>query len=118
MIAALVKWFPVLAIALVIGGCATQRINWQTRIGNYTYDDAIREFGPSDKHDQLSDGTIIADWVVREGHTVTAPQPYLTGPDGMGPAMSGFSSTYVPTYYMRMTFGPDGKLQSYKNYYQ
>jgi hypothetical protein len=118
MSAALMKWLPVLAIALTIGGCATQRVNWQSRVGNYTYDDAVREYGPADKHDQLTDGTLVADWIVREGHAVTTPQPYLMGPDNMGPAHPIFNSSYVPTYFMELTFGPDSKLKSYKNYYR
>jgi hypothetical protein len=115
---ALMKWFPVLILAFLIGGCVTQHVNWQSRAGSYTYDDAVREYGPADKHEQLTDGTIIADWIVREGRTLTTPQPYLMGPDNMGPAQPAFNSSYVPTYFMELTFGPDGKLKSYKNYYQ
>lgn len=118
MSAACIKWFSILFLALFIAGCATQRVNWQMRVGNYTYDDAVREYGPPDKHEQLSDGTIVADWVVREGHNVVAPQPYLMGPNNMGPAMPAYSSSYVPTYYMRLTFGADQRLQEYKNYYR
>lgn len=112
------KWFSLLFLAFLISGCATQRVNWQTRVGNYTYDNAVHEYGPADKRDQLSDGTVVADWIVREGHAVTVPQPYLTGPDGMGAARPVFNSGYMPAYFMELTFGPDGKLASYKNYYR
>jgi len=112
------KCFAVLAIAIAIGGCATQHISWQTRIGNYTYDDAVREWGPPDKESPLNDGTLIADWIVREGHTVMAPQPYLLPPDNMGAPQPTFNSSYVPTYFMRLVFGPDKRLKEYKNYYR
>lgn len=115
-IAAVRKWFLVLTATLAVAGCATQRINWQARVGNYTYDQAVREFGPPDRRDKLTDGTLIADWTVREGHNIIVPQPYLAPPDGLGPAMPAYSSTYVPSYYMRLTFGPDGQLTDYKNF--
>ncbi len=112
------RWFLLFAMATIIAGCATQHVNWQTRVGNYSYDDAVRAYGPPDKHEQLSDGSIMADWVVREGHSVVTPQPYLMGPNNMGPAAPAYSSTYVPTYYMRLVFGPDKQLKEYKNYYR
>ncbi|HZF02103.1 MAG TPA: hypothetical protein VE344_09440 [Methylomirabilota bacterium] len=110
------KWFLITLMMLTLAGCATQRINWQTRVGNYNYDQAVREYGPPDKHEKLSDGTIIADWLVREGHTVVAPQPYLAPPNGFGAATPGYSSTYMPSYYMRLTFGAEGELKDYKNF--
>jgi|SRR5271170_2825198 len=103
-------------IALAFAGCATQRINWQARVGNYTYDQAVRDFGPPDKSAKLADGTRVADWVVREGRTVVAPQPYLTPPDRFGPAMPVYTGTYAPSYYMELVFGTDDKLKSYKNF--
>jgi hypothetical protein len=118
MSTACIKWSLLFALAFAIGGCATQHVNWQARVGTYTYDDAVREYGPPDKDSTLSDGSVIADWVVREGHNVIAPQPYLMEPDNMGAATPAFNSAYVPTYYMQLTFGPDKRLKSYKNYYR
>ena len=53
-------FFALLALlgALVVSGCVTNRVNWNARIGNYTYDQAIVELGPPDKVAHLSvDGT-------------------------------------------------------------
>jgi len=101
---------------MLAAGCATQKIDWQGRTGNYTYDQAVKEYGPPDRREKLTDDTVVADWQLRNGHTVLAPRPYLAPPDGLGPAMPGYSSTYVPGYFMRLTFGPDGRLQAHKEF--
>lgn len=109
-------WLSSLVAVFLWTGCATEKVDWKTRIGNYTYDQAVKEYGPPDHREKLTDGTVVADWEVRESHTVVMPHPNLTPPDGLGPAMPGYSSTYVPSYYMRLTFGPDDHLQSYKDF--
>jgi hypothetical protein len=105
-------------ITLSSAGCATQKIDWQARIGNYTYDQSVRDFGPPDKSAKLADGTLIADWMIRQGGTVVAPQPYPMPPYGFGPVMPAYSATYMPGYYLRLEFGPDGRLKSYKNFFR
>jgi len=110
------RFLFLLAIASVIGGCATQRINWQSRVGIYNFDQAVQDFGPPDKSAKLEDGSTVADWIVREGHAVLTPRPYLAPIDGFGPSASIYSETYVPTYYMRLVFGPDNRLKQYKNF--
>jgi hypothetical protein len=54
-----------LAVLLLAAGCATNRINWTNRVGNYTYDQAVTELGPPDKQAKLSDGRLVADWISR-----------------------------------------------------
>jgi hypothetical protein len=62
----------VLLVGLLAGGvmtgCATKpKVDWSTRIGHYTYDQAVVELGPPDRQARLSDGRNVAEWVV--GHT-------------------------------------------------
>jgi hypothetical protein len=107
-------WLGLIAALILITGCATPRIDWSSRIGSYTFDNAVRELGPPDKHVPLSDGTIVAEWLTHRGGTYIYPDYgygnypywYATPP---GP-------TYVnsPEYYLRLTFSPDGRLQSWK----
>ena len=50
---------------LVVAGCATSgKTDWPGRIGNYTYDNAVKELGPPDKTETLADGVRVADWFV------------------------------------------------------
>src|SRR4051812_24191771 len=110
------RLFFILIIALAFTGCATQKVNWQSRVGNYTFDQAVQDYGPPDKTAKLADGSTVADWIVREGHTVVMPRPYLTPIDGFGPTSPGYSETYVPSYYMRLVFSPDNQLKEFKNF--
>jgi hypothetical protein len=102
------------ALAL-FAGCATHRVDWNTRVGHYTLDQAVVEFGPPDKSATLSDGTVIADWLMRPAQTVAAPEPYFLPPGCyFGPLTPMYSETRVPPLYLRLTFGPDGKLKAWK----
>ncbi len=109
------KWLAPMLALLLLAGCATLGIDWKARVGNYTYDQAVGELGPPDKSTALTDGTIVADWLRRRARTVSAPEPYLL-PSGtyFGPLTPMYSETTVPAQYLRLTFGPDRKLKSWK----
>jgi hypothetical protein len=111
------KWFGLTLAALILAGCVTQKINWPARVGNYTYDQAVLELGPPDKTAKLTDGTVVADWLTRRAQTVIAPEPYFL-PAGcyFGPLTPMRTETYFPPWYMRLTFGPDGKLKAWKEF--
>ena len=59
------KLFLSLAVAVLLAGCATHRIDWNARVGGYTFDQAVTDFGPPDKQAKLSDGQTIAEWITR-----------------------------------------------------
>jgi hypothetical protein len=105
---------------LVFAGCATHRIDWQARVGNYSYDQAVMEFGPPDKHAKLEDGTIVAEWLTSRGFTT---QTYSSSGYGYypsrysGPMVPGYvETTYYPGYFLRLTFTPDAKLRAWKKF--
>jgi len=97
-------------------GCATEKVDWQARTGNYTYDQAVTEYGPPARHEKFPDGTVVAEWVLRAGRTGVLPSTNLAPPNGFGPAMPAVNSTYAPASYMRLTFGPDGQLLRKKDF--
>lgn len=106
--------------ALALVGCATNKINWAARVGNYTLDQAILELGPPDKEAKLTDGRVVAEWLTRRGQAMA----YTTGPGTYGypywPGYyyGGFYPTYVqssPNYFIRLTFEADGKLAAWQN---
>jgi opacity protein-like surface antigen len=109
----------ILAAALVVillAGCVGSRIDWTARVGNYTYDQAVLEFGPPDKSAKLADGTIVAEWLTRRGQVLVTPQPYFIPPGGyFGPAVA-YNQTYMPALYLRLTFDANGKLKAEKKF--
>ena len=94
-------------------GCATHKIDWTTRVGIYTYDQAVIEMGPPDKWAKLEDNTIVADWLSHRGQYMLYPNyndPWY------GPPVQTYHTYKTPDYYLRLTFGPDGKLRSWKKF--
>jgi hypothetical protein len=57
----------IMFFALFLTACATNKIDWQSRVGNFTYDQAVLEFGPPDKEATLQDGTRVAEWLTSRG---------------------------------------------------
>ena len=109
-----------LVLGLLLAGCATPRIDWASRVGHYTYDHAVLELGPPDKYAKLADNTIVAEWLTHRGYTYSyGPTFYGAYPWGYGPYYNGYSGVYSsPDYFLRLTFGPDGRLTAWKSFYK
>ncbi len=107
-----------LAFVLVMAGCSTtQKVDWNSRVGYYTYDQAIVELGPPDKQARLSDGQTVAEWIVRRssGSGVTIGTGFYGGGAGVG-----VSQSVSPNYSersLKLIFDSDGRLSNWsKNY--
>ncbi len=110
------KWLAPMLAALVLAGCATQQVDWPARVGNYTCDQAVMELGLPDKSAKLTDGSVVADWLTHHAQTIIAPEPYFLPPGCyFGPLTPMRTETCVPAQYLRLTFGADGKLKTWKN---
>ena len=55
-------WF---VTALYLAGCSTYQASWDNRVGVFTYTQAIKELGPPDKKETLSDGRSLVQWISR-----------------------------------------------------
>ncbi len=114
--------FSVLLVMLsfIFTGCkSTPKVDWNSRIGNYTYDLAVAELGPPDKTAKLSDGKTVADWIKYShggGVSLGVGTGYYGGHTGVGTGV-GTSTTRYPDRVLRLTFGPDGKLLEFKKNY-
>ena len=103
----------------MLTGCATP-IDWNARIGVYTYDQAVTDLGTPAVTDQTSDG-IVATWMTRSEHAVVTPGP--TGPPGVYTptgfyygAGTTYSTTHFPAQFLRLEFDSNGRLKSWKKY--
>ena len=99
-------------IAAMVTGCVTHQINWNSRIGNYSYDQAVVDMGPPDKQAKLSDGKIVAEWITRysSGGTVLVGGGFYGYPGG------GFVQSTGPNYYehkLRLTFTTNNVLAAW-----
>ena len=104
--------------ALIVTGCLGPHLDWNTRIGHYTYDQAIVELGPPDKNAKLSDGRTVAEWVtITEfpGTVTYGPGYYNDYPARRLPGQGVVAAT-GPTRYenrLRLTFTPDNVLSAW-----
>jgi hypothetical protein len=94
-------------------GCTTTRIDWQTRVGSYTYDQAVLELGPPDKLATLTDGTKVGEWLMYRGQSRGGYATY-GGPVYGGPFLYHYAEPPLPDQYLRLTFGNDGILQAWR----
>lgn len=100
-------------------GCkSTPKVDWESRIGHFTYDQAVTELGPPDKTATLSDGKKVVDWVQPGrggGMSFGVGTGFSTGGVGVGVGQS--TGTRRSARVLRLTFGQDDKLVSFsKNY--
>jgi hypothetical protein len=107
-----------LAVLLLINpGCSsTPKADWNQRIGNYTFDDAVRELGPPVASTRLQDGSTVAEWFLKYGSQMSFG--FGTGMYGGGGAVGyGQTITTPPKgHYLRLIFGPDGQLQRWEKF--
>jgi hypothetical protein len=100
-----------LGLALLLTACSTTpKIDWQSRVGAYTFDQAVLDYGPPDKHARLADGTQVAEWLTYRGRSSGGFATYL------GRGVVHLTDTSSPDYFLRLTFDPSGRLQSFKKY--
>jgi len=105
-----------LAAAFVAGCKTTPRVDWNSRVGSYTYNQALAELGSPDKQTKLSDGKTVDQWITLHGNTgFSGGAAYAGGNDGMGTPQP-IAQSYKD-HVLELTFGTDGKLVSWaKNY--
>ena len=113
------RFLPALLAALLFAGCATgPKIDWAARVGHYTYDQAVLEFGPPDKVAKLDSGIIVANWITQRGYAYTTGGGVAYGAYPGTVVVPNYTTAYSPTYYLRLTFGADGRLTDWKKYAQ
>ena len=107
------KIFLSVAMAVLFAGCATHGIDWNARIGAYTFDQAVGELGPPDKQAKLADGRTVDEWISRysNGSSVVIGTGFYGRPGSIG-----FVQTTGPGYYeskLRLTFTTNNVLAAW-----
>lgn len=109
------RWLGAAVVAgFLLVGCASGP-DWNQRIGHYSYDDAVREFGPPTGKETLTDGTLVADWLLTSGRVVSTP--------GVGMYRRRFWSLgtdvhTTPEVHLVLIFGSDKRLTSARQLYK
>ena len=105
-----------LAVAFIAGCKTMPLVDWNSRVGSYTFDQAVADMGQPDKQGKLSDGKTVDQWITLHGNNgFFAGGGYGSGNYGIGSGQN-LGQTYKD-HVLELTFGPDGKLVSWaKNY--
>lgn len=95
-------------------GCATAPpVDWNSRVGHYTYAEAVHEFGPPNRQLRLSSGAAKFKWFIQPNGTTDMSFSGVNNGFGM-------NQNFNPGYSDReldLTFGTNGLLTAWsKNY--
>jgi hypothetical protein len=115
-----ISLLAILALAaMLITGCkTTPPVDWNSRVGTYTFDQAVIELGPPDKQATLSDGKTVAQWIKHyyNNSGFAVGTGFFTGGAGVGVSQGVGSSGY--DNILTLTFDTGSKLVSWtKNYH-
>ena len=108
------------ALAMLWIGCVRTKVDWNSRIGLYDFDQAVVELGPPDKSATLSDGTVVAEWMTRRGSAGGYSDMYYGGPRpypywrGYSPPAYYYDDAPSASFFLRLVFDPEGRLTDWR----
>jgi hypothetical protein len=110
-----------LGLALCTGCLTTASSNriWNSREGSYSVSQAVKELGRPTQTAILSDGSQVGTWMVRAGSRGSLTR-------GIVPIYTAHTIDYnlystapfLPDVFIRLLFGPDGKLIAWDRQYK
>jgi hypothetical protein len=106
-----------LAITLVNGCATTKPVDWNSRVGHYTYNQAVSEFGLPNRQTKLSDGKVVSKWFVQPpgNPRFNSGMSYYGSNHGLGAGQT--IGTSRNDQMLQLTFGTNGTLIDWsKNY--
>jgi hypothetical protein len=112
-------WLSFIVLVLLTGSCASgpkaniKDIDWGSRIGTYTYEEALTELGQPNVIGETGEG-MIAEWVLRRSPMVSFGFGFGSGGYGhhAGTGVGVGTSVSPPPSgeYLRLRFDKNGKL--------
>ena len=108
-----------LAIAFITGCATTQPVDWNSRVGQYTYAQAVNELGPPNRQIRLSNGQTEFKWFSQAARNDAS---FSVGGMTQPAANTGMNNNVgagadLNNRYLQLTFDGNGVLKSWsKNY--
>ena len=114
-----VKLGWVMAITLLAGCISPPWGDWNKRIGNYNYDQAVKDMGVPKAVAKQPDGRLLAAWLIQRGQSGSVG--FGMGGEFASPgfleSQVPFESSPTPNRYLILTFGPDNRLVGWQRKY-
>jgi hypothetical protein len=104
-------WASLIVLVFLAGSCASgpktniKEIDWGSRIGTYTYEEALAELGEPNVIGESGEG-MIAEWVLRQSPVVSFGFGFGAPGVGVGTSVSPPPSGE----YLHLRFDKNGKL--------
>jgi hypothetical protein len=97
-----------------ITGCATAPpVDWNSRVGHYTYAQAVNELGPPNRQSHLSNGATVFKWFLQPRAPTVMPNNGMNNGFGVGQSLN----VGLNNQYLQLTFDTNGVLTAWsKNY--
>jgi hypothetical protein len=100
-------------VAVFLAGCATKpATDWNTRVGHYTYNEALTDFGMPNRQARLIDGKVQSSWFIQAPVTprVNSGMSYY--------GSQGFAAGQTPgaglnAEMLQLTFDTNGVLSAW-----
>lgn len=108
-------WLAVIMLAGVFAGCSsTPQVDWDSRVGSYTFDQVVTEMGPPERDATLEDGTRVGEWFERRGANTSVG--FGVGGTSVSGVGVGVNRTVNRQYnhYLQLTFDAAGKLAKWQ----
>jgi len=115
------KPFCFILALLCLAGCASNKpnarsIDWNARLGSYTYDQALAEFGPPDITGESAGGRQL-EWVIRRSPQMSFGVGVGSGGysshSGVGVGVGTSVSPPARGEYLRLVFDQDNLLKDW-----
>ena len=105
---------------LFIGCASTPKIDWDARVGTFTYDQAVKELGLPLVSTKLTEGSTVADWPEHPGGggRVSFGVGASGYAGGVGAGMSQSVGPATREAYLRLTFDKNGTLTAWTRNYR
>ena len=108
------RWVLVGLLCFLGVGCETYgKADWKSRVGHYSWDQAIEELGPPESEAKTSDGSRVASWVISRSRTYSTA---IRGP--MYWSWSGQDVTTTAESHLLLTFNAQSQLKACKRIYK
>jgi hypothetical protein len=109
----------ILALAVAfLTGCATPPpVDWDSRVGHYSYNQAISEFGLPNRQSRLSDGKVVSKWFVQPpvGPRFNSGMAYYGSSHGLGAGQTPGGG--CNNQMLQLTFDTNGTLIAWSRNY-
>jgi len=112
-----VNHFLLLAVSILfVVGCASKpKVDWDSRVGSYTYDQAVIEMGPPDRLTEISENRKVADWVTGRSSSPRISFGFGSYGGGGGVGVGTGTGGNPIERILRLTFDGSGNLLQWEN---